>query len=315
MAENNDWTAVCLEGGRLSAEEAAKIEVELETAPGDVRKRVQLLGYYFGKSEAEAVERRHSHIFWFIQHRPDLQLQAFGDIHSAVEPDAYSRAKQLWTQVIASRGNDTAVLRRASAFFVVEDRALAEELLRRGAALEPNAAYWRDRLAHLYWLAARRGETPEERTEAARRALAEYEAAIPLEKAPVRHYSLMIDAAQAAFLANDFPRAIEYANRVLVGAGEFAGKWVYGNGVHHGHIVLGRVALANDDLPAVRRHLIAAGETPGSPQLNSFGPDQEFAAELLARGEREAVLGYVTACQRFYRGGFGMLGALFRAPD
>ncbi len=169
--------------------------------------------------------------------------------------------------------------------------------------------------APLYSLAARRGENADERAETARRALAQYEAAIALEAAPVRQYMLLIDAAQAAFLANDFPHATDYAERVLARASEFAGKWVYGNGIHHGHIVLGRIALANDDLPAARRHLIAAGDTPGSPQLSSFGPDQELAAELLARGEREAVLGYVTACERFYRGGFGMLGALFRAPE
>ena len=53
MADDKDWTSVCFDGGRMSAEEAAKRELELATAPDNVHARVLLLGYYFLKREAD----------------------------------------------------------------------------------------------------------------------------------------------------------------------------------------------------------------------------------------------------------------------
>lgn len=311
---DKDWTPVCLEGGRLSPDEVTNLERALETAPDDVRSRVALLGYYFLKRTPEALECRNHHIFWFIENHPDVQLQAFGDIHQGLSPDGYAKAKQLWTEVIRTRGDDVAVLRRASEFFTTEDAALAQDLLRRGQRLEPTAAYWRDRLAHLFLLAASSADSSEAREQAARDALAECEAALELETSPVRRYCLMIDAATAAFLTKDYRRATEYAERVRANASEFQGTWVYGNGIHYGHIILGRVALTNDDVTGARDHLAAAAATPGSPQLNSFGPDQDLAGELLARGERDAVVAYTEACKRFYSAGLGMLGARLEKP-
>jgi hypothetical protein len=46
--------------------------------------------------------------------------------------------------------------------------------------------------------------------------------------------------------------------------------------------------------------LLKAGATPGSPQLNSFGPNMALAKELLDKGEREAVLEYFTLCSKFW---------------
>jgi hypothetical protein len=43
-----------------------------------------------------------------------------------------------------------------------------------------------------------------------------------------------------------------------------------------------------------------SGNTPGSPQLNSFGPDMTLAKELLELGEQEAVMAYLKACSIFW---------------
>lgn len=76
--------------------------------------------------------------------------------------------------------------------------------------------------------------------------------------------------------------------------------WNYGNLVHEGHSVLGRVAIRQGDMASARRHLIAAGKTPGSPQLNSFGPDFSFAREMLEKGEKEVVLEYLDLVGKFW---------------
>ncbi|HTL33164.1 MAG TPA: hypothetical protein VL326_08570 [Kofleriaceae bacterium] len=125
----------------------------------------------------------------------------------------------------------------------------------------------------------------------------------------------MIDAAKAAFFANDFERATTYAARVLADAPRFEGTWNHGNGLHHAHILLGRVALNRDDVQAAKEHLLASSRVPTSPQMSSFGPDQDLALALVARGERDAVLAYAEACKHSFGAGLGMLGALFRTLD
>jgi hypothetical protein len=69
------------------------------------------------------------------------------------------------------------------------------------------------------------------------------------------------------------------------------------------------VALAAGDLAAAKRHLLAAGATPGSPVLNSFGPNMTLAKELLERGETQTVLGDFVLCAKFWRSDRGRLKA------
>lgn len=77
-------------------------------------------------------------------------------------------------------------------------------------------------------------------------------------------------------------RATRFATQLLEIAQTFPNDWNYGNAIHHGHLVLGRVALAVGDLETARSDLLAAGRTPGSPQLNSFGPNMRLAKDVLA---------------------------------
>ena len=57
--------------------------------------------------------------------------------------------------------------------------------------------------------------------------------------------------------------------------------------------VLGQVALREGNIQKAKFHLIESGKTPGSPQLNSFGPSFVLARELLEKGQKEAVLEYL----------------------
>jgi hypothetical protein len=71
--------------------------------------------------------------------------------------------------------------------------------------------------------------------------------------------------------------------------------------VHHGNLILGRIALRDGDMEKAKEHLLAAGQTPGSPQLNSFGPNMALARELLEKGEKQAVLEYFERCGSFWK--------------
>ncbi len=73
-------------------------------------------------------------------------------------------------------------------------------------------------------------------------------------------------------------------------------------------MLLGRVALRRDKNVAIARILLtAAGKTPGSPQLNSFGPNMSLAKDLLAAGERDTVIEFFGECSSFWKQEFSKL--------
>ena len=78
------------------------------------------------------------------------------------------------------------------------------------------------------------------------------------------------------------------------------GEWYYGNAVYDGNQVQGQVALSRHDRAAARRFLLAAGDTPGSPQLDSFGPDLTLAAKLYDLGEHATVLRFLDRVGKFW---------------
>jgi hypothetical protein len=81
--------------------------------------------------------------------------------------------------------------------------------------------------------------------------------------------------------------------------------WYHGNVVHDANVLLGRIALGEGSPAAAGEYLLQAGETPGSPQLNSFGPDLSLARELLESGSSEVVLNYLDRVEEFWGRRYG----------
>ena len=116
----------------------------------------------------------------------------------------------------------------------------------------------------------------------------------------VNRFYALDDAAKAAFEVGKIEEAEAHAQQALDLAPRFRDNWNYGNAIHDGHMVLGRVALRRNDVETAKRELIAAGGTPGSPQLNSFGPNMSLAKDLLERKETETVVAYFGLCAKFW---------------
>jgi predicted negative regulator of RcsB-dependent stress response len=114
-------------------------------------------------------------------------------------------------------------------------------------------------------------------------------------------WTAMDDMAVLLVDAGRLDEAEKFANQLLELAPKYEKDWNYGNAIHKGHISLGRIALRKNDVAAARQHLIKAGMTPGSPQLNSFGPNMLLAKELLEKGERESVIEYLKLCAKFWK--------------
>lgn len=110
-------------------------------------------------------------------------------------------------------------------------------------------------------------------------------------------------SAAAAFHLGRFGEAKKFADRALALAQVFQDNWNYGNAIHLGHTVLGLLALNSQDSVGAISELHALGQTPGSPQLRSFGPTMELTKALLKVGHFEPVLCYIEQCRAFWEMG------------
>lgn len=115
-----------------------------------------------------------------------------------------------------------------------------------------------------------------------------------------RFYQLP-ELAKAAYRGGDFVKAKALATEMLGDAPQYPHDWSYGNAIHDGNMILGLVALKQGTASSAAQYLLAAGKTPGSPQLNSFGPNMELAHQLIAVGQTAAVLQYFDECRAFWK--------------
>jgi hypothetical protein len=118
---------------------------------------------------------------------------------------------------------------------------------------------------------------------------------------PYARFLGLRDAAERALDGGDVKDADLLASELLELAERYRGDWNYGNAFHHGHHIRGLCALRSGRQSEAEEHLRVAGRCPGSPQLNSFGPNMRLAAELLEAGAREAVLQYLEDCKAFWQ--------------
>ncbi len=128
--------------------------------------------------------------------------------------------------------------------------------------------------------------------------LADLELDVGGKESSERGYALA-PLAKAAVAAGALDKASLYSSELLATVG--AGDWNDGNAVHDGNMVRGLVALRSGNVEQAAKDLIEAGKTTGSPQLDSFGPNMILASELLEKGQRDAVLEYLSLCKNFWK--------------
>lgn len=118
---------------------------------------------------------------------------------------------------------------------------------------------------------------------------------------PARSYALP-GLATAAFDAEDLDKATAYARELLALAQGIQKDRNYGNEVFYGNMITGRIALRRDkNVILAKSSLLISGQTIGSPELNSFGPNMSLANDLLTIGERETVLEFFALCRKFWK--------------
>jgi hypothetical protein len=115
-----------------------------------------------------------------------------------------------------------------------------------------------------------------------------------------RFYALD-DAAKQSFVLGKTEEARSYASNLLALVPQFPNDWNYGNAVQDANLVLGRIAVQEGRIEDAKGYLLEAGRSPGSPQMNSFGPNMSLAKDLIQKGERAVVLEYFELCRKFWK--------------
>jgi hypothetical protein len=131
--------------------------------------------------------------------------------------------------------------------------------------------------------------------------LAKATAELAEAKTPQERFYALNDAAKESFVAGNTEDAKRHAQELMSLIPSFPGDWNYGNAVQDANLVLGRIAVAEGRIDEAKAYLVAAGNSPGSPQMNSFGPNVSLAKDLLEKGERDVVVQYLGLCRKFWR--------------
>ena len=289
------WT-----GEDLSSEEAEILEEKLVTDPHDVTSRTQLLGYYWylqSRRDGSALAAIRRHVLWLVRTLPDAAVlgQPQGIIDRFADPEGYSEGKKCWMDQLQRDPDNVTILGHAAEYLDYGERKTKIALLQRAQSLDPSNAEWPERLGREHSYRINRG-SPEASKEAAEKALLLFEKAYELS-GESRKTLILEELAKTAYEANQHEKARQFAESMLQRAGE--GR-IDGNLVHHGNLVLGRIALAEGNVKAAKFRLVAAGNTPSESNLSTFGPNMTLAKELLEKSEREVVLKYFRLCSRFW---------------
>lgn len=139
----------------------ADLEASLLQNPQDLDARKRLLYYYrwSGKVRWEdKLAARRRHLLWLIEHHPEHQLTSeWGAISPVHDPEGAARARALWLAKTSRPDTPVIVLVRAASYFESHDKALAEQMLLRASAadpdgrtLAPESSAWSARLGRLY---------------------------------------------------------------------------------------------------------------------------------------------------------------------
>ena len=292
-----DQTSIPSRGFSLNEEQAKALQVKVESDPDDIESRLFLMGYYRGKSILDPQFRapHRKLVLWLIENYPTSDVAGTPDVsfHASIDPDGYVSGKNLWMEIIKHHGNNTKVLLNAANYFLLQDKDIAEELLKKAEALDPKNPNISERLAHLYQLAGFTNQSKAKSEESAQKAKAQLEATLARSAEGAGKSRVLIDLSKVELQLGNLARATEIAKTLLE-------KDSDADSIHAAHQILGRIALREDRLEEAQQHLLDSARIKGSPVLMSFGPSMILAKELLEKDRKDAVLEYFELCGKFW---------------
>ena len=305
------------QGRNVSAEQLSALEAKLRQNPKDLVTRLQLLGR---EKHGEAMPPAGVKLLLgIIENNPrSLIAGPICGAISAFDQRTYKQAIDLWQNLIKGNPDDPRILGNAAtwmeqfAMVQPEYHGQSKVLFEKARALETQNPVWAEHLgqAWIYDASLKSPDQSEQRVAAARKGIEQFEAAYRLRGEPSRAAYRLLNGqsylavlADASLLAGETNKAKECAIELLKAADEKKDAWNFGNLIYHYNSFLGLIALREGNPGEAVTYLLAAGKTPGSPQLDSFGPDFGLARELLRLGrpeDRTTVAKFLDEVARFW---------------
>jgi len=148
--------------------------------------------YYRKRRSSEFAQKAfYKHVLWLIENHPDAEVTGMREarLDHIRDREVYYEAKKLWITQTETYRTNMAVLTNAADFFLIHDEEIAEELLKKAKALEPQNPEWPRQLGHLYSLGLSR-KSSESRIQAAKQALRKFERLLSLTTSEQKKFYL-----------------------------------------------------------------------------------------------------------------------------
>jgi len=146
----------------LTTEQVAEMEAGLKHNPDDLDARKKLLIFYWRHGQAKlgelaTIQARRAHVLWFIEHHPEDRMAGSAEtllspskLDALPDPMGYAQARKAWIEQAGLPDATAKVLANAAAFLSIADKPMAEKLLLRAQALDPQG-HWTTSLGRLYF--------------------------------------------------------------------------------------------------------------------------------------------------------------------
>ncbi|MBK7839431.1 MAG: hypothetical protein IPP57_01550 [Candidatus Obscuribacter sp.] len=287
------WIMHCVSEAKITKADAEILEERIKNNEYDTEARALLLGYYSRRTRSAKADsiKRNQHILWVLEYAPDcgLGLTPFLYISKSRHPDDFEKAKKLLLEQCENFKHDPAVLTDLSAVMRFEEPEIAITLLRQAHRALPQGSTTAFILASTLYALGRQNndlKALNESVEFMQKALAANEPT-PLFDQRTWLVIFAFDAGQHALASTTCSQMLK-------------DNATNNQSVHVAHIVLGRIALKDKDMPKAIEHLKLAGKVGSSPRLSSYGPMMLLAQSLLEAGQKDAVIEYLTDCKSFW---------------
>jgi hypothetical protein len=306
------------------AEARLKKIPDAQQTPDDIDIRIELIEYYERRETPEAKKAAQMHRLWLVRNRPERpyyrELGWWMNEDDLKNPD-YIALKEEWLkQINLKKTNEKIRLGAARFLFQLED-ALAEKLLREGQQINPNFYEYSERLMEIYeyrlttavndYESAKPNAKEADIDAALRKLFVEGEKGLPLiakDELLARsgdHFELVVRLAELALDLNELKKARAFAETVLNlnqkkdDSEDDSGNWYdTDKAIYYGNTLLGRVALREGNTAKAREHLAASLAFPADSDFELKDLKLDLAAELLAKGEKQAVLDYLARAEK-----------------
>ncbi len=300
----------------LTAAEAAQIEAALSETPDDIENRKRLLRFYTNYDLQDTPTRQNNrlkHRLWILQNRPELDDS---DIYGYKIPfyeasDAeYQTLRREWLRQVKNDKTNPRIRLNAFEFTREKELDIGRKLLEDGRRTDAENYEFPLFLSELSYsqikdLEPDSYEYLKKKPKVLGEAFENGETALALlkkERSPERDLkraNLLESLAKIAFELEKFERAGQLATELILDFGQNADDAVYTEAAHVGNIILGRIAIRENNAAKAKQFLLIAIRAPLRREKSYFSKiDMQLARELLELGEKDTVAEYLKLCEK-----------------